>query len=40
VIHAAENGTLANLEAVEVKDWKDGTRLSGINVLDSVPGAN
>lgn len=40
VIHAAENGALANLEAVEMKDWKDGARLFGINVLDSVPGAN
>jgi hypothetical protein len=40
VIHAAENGALANLEPVEMKDRKDGARLFGINVLDSVPGAN
>jgi hypothetical protein len=39
VIHAAENGTLADLEAVEMKNWKDGTRFFGVNVLDSMPRA-
>lgn len=40
VIHATENGALTNLEAVKMKDWKDGPGLFGVNVLDSVPGAN
>jgi hypothetical protein len=40
VIHAAEDGALANLKAIEMKDWKDSARLFGINVLDSMPRTN
>lgn len=40
VIHTAKDCALTNLEAVEMKDWQDGTRLFWIYVLDPVPGAN
>ena len=40
VIHATENGAFTNLEAVKMKNWKDGPGLFGVNVLDSVPRAD
>lgn len=39
VIHAAENSALADLEAIEMKDRKDGTGLFWVDVLDAVPRA-
>lgn len=37
VIHASENGALADLEAIEMKYRKDGARLFRVDVLDSMP---
>lgn len=37
VIHRSIDGTFRNLEAVNVNDWEDSARLSGVNVLESVP---
>ena len=37
VIHASENRAVADLEAIEMKDRKDGARLFRVDVFESMP---
>lgn len=40
VVHAAEDGALADLEAVKVQDGNDSARLGRVKILDGMPGCS
>lgn len=39
VIHAAEDGPFANLETIDVQNWKNRARLGRVDVFDRMPRA-
>lgn len=36
-VHAAKDGSLTDLEAIQMKDWKNGSRLFRVEVFDRMP---